>query len=238
MAFLKLFAACLISLLFLMFSVAAYSDFEDEDNSYPSYSSYPSYDDNFSSDSYYSAPPSYSSSYESFPSYKWSDDDDSGSYRYERRSEHRHSYARGNSGSYAARLPQQIATREKVIVIDPRVHAWGAYDSRGNLIRGGIATAGSHWCEDIGRPCRTRVGSFRIASLGNSDCYSKIYPVGEGGAPMPYCMFFNGGQGIHGSYEVADANLSHGCVRVTVDDAEWIRYNFANVGTKVIVKSY
>lgn len=127
---------------------------------------------------------------------------------------------------------------EKVIVIDPRAHTWAAYSASGQLLRSGIATAGAKWCPDIQRACRTKSGVFRISSLGSSSCKSTRYPVGRGGAPMPYCMFFNGNQGLHGSHEVARANLSHGCVRVTVSDAKWIRFNFATHGTKVIVKSY
>jgi lipoprotein-anchoring transpeptidase ErfK/SrfK len=144
------------------------------------------------------------------------------------------------SSSRRSRLPDNIsAPGEKVIIVDPRAHAWGAYNARGQLLRSGLATAGGKWCADIGRSCRTKTGTFSIASLGSSSCISKKYPIDEGGgAPMPYCMFFNGGQGIHGSYNVVAANVSHGCVRVSVDDAEWIRFNFARVGTKVIIKPY
>jgi lipoprotein-anchoring transpeptidase ErfK/SrfK len=142
------------------------------------------------------------------------------------------------SSNYSARLPQRIATREKTIVVDPNVHAWGAYDASGNLVRAGLATAGGNWCGDIKRPCRTKAGSFRVASLGNAGCKSTLYPLGKGGAPMPYCMFFNKNQGLHGSPYVMEGNVSHGCVRMRVDDAAWVRYNFANVGTKVIVRAY
>lgn len=141
--------------------------------------------------------------------------------------------------SFISRLPKQIETNEKTIVIDPHVHAWGAYSAQGKLIRAGLATAGAKWCEDIGRPCRTKTGVFRIQSLGDSDCISNKFPVDEGGgAPMPYCMYFNGGQALHGSHELAEANLSHGCVRIHVQDAQWLRFEFANIGTKVIVKPY
>lgn len=140
--------------------------------------------------------------------------------------------------NYASRLPQKINTREKVIVINPNVHAWGAYDSNGNLVRAGLATAGASWCSDIKRACKTRAGSFRIQSLGARSCKSSIYPLPKGGAPMPYCMFFNGNQGLHGSPYVMEGNASHGCVRMRVEDAEWMRFNFARIGTKVIVKSY
>ena len=135
-------------------------------------------------------------------------------------------------------MPQRIYTGEKTILIDPNVHAWGAYDADGYLVRAGLATAGSDWCGDINRACHTRPGSFRIFSLGSEACKSSIYPLPKGGAPMPYCMFFNGNQGLHGSYQVVEGNVSHGCVRLQVFDAKWIRFDFARVGTKVIVKPY
>jgi lipoprotein-anchoring transpeptidase ErfK/SrfK len=137
------------------------------------------------------------------------------------------------------RLPKQIpAEGEKVIIVDPKVHAWGAYSSSGMLMKQGLAAAGSKWCADLNRPCRTKSGIFRIQSLGDSDCISSRYPLGEGGAPMPYCMYFNGNQGLHGSNQVAAANISHGCVRLRVSDAQWLRYHFAQRGTKVIIKNY
>lgn len=146
-----------------------------------------------------------------------------------------------------ASLPSQISPPgEKVIIVDPRIHRWGAYSSDGELIRSGMATAGGHWCKDIKRSCRTKTGTFRIFSLGNSGCKSRKYPLPRGGAPMPYCMFFNGGQGLHGSNQVFNGNGSHGCVRLHVDDARWIRFDFAEGpsdnngfrGTKVIVRPY
>jgi len=144
------------------------------------------------------------------------------------------------SPDYSARLSSHITTREKVVLVDPHVHAWGAYDNEGNLVRSGLATAGSDWCPDLGRPCHTAVGSFRVNSLGSEDCKSKIFPMPRGGAPMPYCMFFNRGQALHGvdDGEVVEGNISHGCVRLHVADAEWLRFNFVNVGTRVVVKSY
>lgn len=140
--------------------------------------------------------------------------------------------------SYGSRLAQTSNYGEKVIIINPRKHVWGAYSADGKLLRAGLATAGSSWCPDIHRACRTRSGTFRIYTLGSRSCYSKRYPVGRGGAPMPYCMFFNGNQGLHGSNQLAEANLSHGCVRISVSDAAWVRFNFATIGTKVIVTSY
>lgn len=146
-----------------------------------------------------------------------------------------------------ATLPGQISPPgEKVIIVDPRIHQWGAYTPDGELVNSGLATAGGSWCRDIKRSCRTKAGSFRIFSLGAKGCRSSKYPLPRGGAPMPYCMFFNGGQGIHGSYNVVRGNVSHGCVRVKVDDAAWLRFNFVDGpnagnnyrGTKVIIRPY
>lgn len=135
---------------------------------------------------------------------------------------------------------------EKVIIINPKTHTWSAYDANGKLVRSGLATAGNSYCPDIKRSCRTKAGTFRIYSLGGPGCKSSKYPLPHGGAPMPYCMFFNGHQGLHGSYQVVAGNVSHGCVRVKVDAARWLRYNFVEGpnasngyrGTKVIVRPY
>lgn len=150
----------------------------------------------------------------------------------------RQTYRANVAKDYGSRLPQTISSREKVVVVDPTVHAWGAYGPDGHLVKAGLVTAGANYCPDIKRPCRTSVGTFRIFSLGSGSCKSHKFPVGRGGAPMPYCMYFQGGQALHGSYEVVEGNVSHGCVRMRVSDAEWLRFNFANVGTKVIVRPY
>ncbi|MHB1947516.1 MAG: L,D-transpeptidase [Gammaproteobacteria bacterium] len=145
-----------------------------------------------------------------------------------------------NEAKFASALPQNINTREKVIVVDPKVYAWGAYSEEGRLIRAGIASAGADFCEDEGRPCHTSTGTFRIYSMGNQDCISHQYPVGKGGSLMPYCMFFHKGESLHGSPDqmMVENNISHGCVHMRIPDVEWLRYNFAEVGTKVMVLPY
>lgn len=139
------------------------------------------------------------------------------------------------------------APNEKLVIFDPKLYAWGAYDADGQLVRWGPATGGQRWCQDIDQPCRTKAGEFRIYSLGSSNCVSTKFPIPDGGAPMPYCMFFNGGQALHGSPGgVIKDNVSHGCVRMFVEDAEWMRYDFAEGpepyneyrGTKVVVMPY
>lgn len=130
------------------------------------------------------------------------------------------------------------ATGKNVFIFDPQQFAWAAYDGNGNLVREGIASGGRGYCSDIDSPCHTPSGVFRVYRKGGADCESSIFPIGKGGAPMPYCMFFKGGFAVHGSYDVPAYNASHGCVRVTPEDAAWLSQNFMNVGTTVIVKSY
>lgn len=204
----------------------AYSDYDDE-YTYPGERSY------YDNGSYYR------NRYEN----RYYDSDDQDYYQtpsyYSRHRSHHHQGGGAYLGSYYSRLPAQIsAPGENVIVVAPSVHAWGAYSPQGKLIRAGLVTAGSNYCPDIGRSCRTKVGTFRIFSLGSASCKSSRYPVGKGGAPMPYCMYFNRNQALHGSHELVEGNVSHGCVRMPVSDAEWLRFNFAHIGTKVIVKPY
>lgn len=145
-------------------------------------------------------------------------------------------------------MPMTVNTEgEKLIIFDPAIHAWAAYDEDGDIVRWGPATGGKNWCSDIGEPCRTKTGEFRIYSLGSSNCVSSKFPQPDGGAPMPYCMFFHGGIAFHGSPGgVIKANASHGCVRMFVKDAEWLRYDFVDPpiasndfrGTKVVVMPY
>ncbi|EKD71560.1 MAG: enhanced entry protein EnhA [uncultured bacterium] len=145
-------------------------------------------------------------------------------------------------------FPRQIdSPQEKLVVVDLNLHAWGAYDWDGELVKWGPATGGAGWCPDIDRSCRTKAGTFRVYSLGSSNCVSSKFPIPDGGAPMPYCMFFHGGQALHGSPGgVIPGNVSHGCVRLFVQDAEWLRYDFVDPpitendyrGTKIIVVPY
>lgn len=147
-----------------------------------------------------------------------------------------------------APFPKRIESiGEKLIVVDPVADAWGAYSPQGELVKWGPASAGADYCKDIDEACHTRSGSFRIFSLGSSDCYSTKFPLPDGGAPMPYCMYFNNGQALHGEPNgLPGYNASHGCVRLYVNDAEWLRYDFVEGpssnnnyrGTKVIVKDY
>lgn len=133
---------------------------------------------------------------------------------------------------------KQKGTGNRVFVFSPAKLSWAAYDESGNLVRSGRASGGRHYCPDVGRSCRTPSGTFKVYSKGGSDCKSSKYPLGVGGAPMPYCMFFHGGYAIHGSPDVPDHNASHGCIRVHPADSHWLSTQFIKHGTTVRVTGY
>lgn len=130
------------------------------------------------------------------------------------------------------------ATGRTTFIFSPRYKAWAAYDPNGNLVRTGRASGGKGYCRDVGRSCRTPRGHFRVYRKGPPHCRSSKYPLGRGGAKMPYCMFFYKGFAIHGSPDVPNYNASHGCIRVRPAAARWLSNNFMRVGTKVVVTSY
>lgn len=136
-------------------------------------------------------------------------------------------------------LPKAIdPPGEKTVIVSLSKLAFGAYDAQGNLVYWGPVSGGRGYCSDIHGRCNTPRGNFTIHSWGGGGCVSSKFPVGKGGAPMPYCMYFHGGFALHGSYEVPGYNASHGCVRMFINDAKWLNREFtAGERTRVIVKS-
>jgi len=119
------------------------------------------------------------------------------------------------------------APNKKLLIFDPNLLAWAAYDDLGNLVRWGPAVGGK-------KGKLTVVGNFHIIKKSGPKCRSGKY-----NAPMPWAMFFHpAGYAFHGSPNVPGHNASHGCVRLFNDDAEWLNKNFVEVGTKVIIRPY
>ncbi|HUT52466.1 MAG TPA: L,D-transpeptidase [bacterium] len=131
-------------------------------------------------------------------------------------------------------FPKKIAARgEKLIIFDPALLAFAAYDAEGTLRRWGPAVGGRAGLE-------TRAGQYRITGKGGPDCRSRVYPRGcrgRGCSPMPYCMNFNQGAAFHGG-PLPGRRESHGCVRLFDDDAKWLNLEFAEVGVKVEIRPY
>lgn len=123
-------------------------------------------------------------------------------------------------------------------IFNPNSLSWKAVNADGKVVRTGRASGGRKYCPDIGRSCKTPSGVFHVSSKGGAGCRSSRYPLGRGGAPMPYCMFFSKNYALHGSYDVPNYNASHGCVRLPPSDAKWLSRNFIKIGTTVVIKPY
>jgi len=123
-------------------------------------------------------------------------------------------------------------------IFNPRAHSWVAVGYNGKVIKSGKASGGSNYCHDLRRSCKTPSGSYTVFNKRGPECRSSRYPLGRGGAKMPYCMFFNKNYAIHGSYDVPNYNASHGCIRVVPQDAQWLHSNFIKIGTRVVVRPY
>lgn len=131
------------------------------------------------------------------------------------------------------------ASGSRVFVFDPGRRQYGVYGPNGKRIKTGRASGGKGYCSDVRRSCRTPRGVFRIFNKRGYWCRSSKYPLGKGGAHMPYCMFFHrAGYAIHGSNDVPNYNASHGCIRLRPKDAAWMHKYFIRIGTVVVVRDY
>lgn len=134
-------------------------------------------------------------------------------------------------------FPNYADVDENTVIVDQSELAWGAYSSSGKLLNWGPISGGKNYCADVGSKCTTVKGEFTFTRKKNASCVSGKYPIGKGGAPMPYCMFFHRGYAMHGSPVVPGYNASHGCVRLFNEDAEWLNTEFVQIGkTKIIIR--
>lgn len=136
-------------------------------------------------------------------------------------------------------FPKRItAPKRSTVYVDQKRLAWGAYSDSGKLLKWGPMSGGKRYCSDIKEKCHTPAGKFTIFRKEGAECKSSTFPIEKkgGGAPMPYCVFFNGGIAFHGSSTVPGYNASHGCVRMYTEDARWLNTNFVEMGkTRVLV---
>ena len=134
-------------------------------------------------------------------------------------------------------LPTHMDTHgRKIVYIDLRLFAFGAYDAHGKLLYWGPVSSGRKKCYNTNGNCSTATGYFRIFRIEGKDCISHEYPLEtHGGDPMPYCMYFHGGTAMHYSTLSGFINRSAGCVRMFKADAKWLNKVFVKLGTEVIV---
>ncbi len=79
----------------------------------------------------------------------------------------------------------------------------------------------------------TLTGSFAIQSkYRTARMRGADYDVPD----VPFTMYYSGGYAIHGAYwhHRFGTPVSHGCVNVAVDHAEWL-FDWASIGTPVVV---
>jgi hypothetical protein len=142
-------------------------------------------------------------------------------------------------------FPLRVEAGEKQVIVDQDKLAWAAYDIDGRLVKWGPISSGSDKCSDnSSRTCRTMTGIFHFFSKENEKCRSNVFPIGRGGAKMPYCMYFHKGFALHGAQDLPGYRASHGCVRMFTQDAEWMNHVFIDLsndknkvlGTKVTIR--
>lgn len=143
-------------------------------------------------------------------------------------------------------FPRYIESNgEKTIFVNQKQLAWGAYDENGELIWWGPLSSGSGKCSESLGGCKTPTGSFRVIRKQDIDCISTAFPIradgNNGGAIMPFCMHFLRGFALHGSEVIPGFRDSHGCVRMFIEDAQWLNEEFVDVpgegvkGTRVVI---
>lgn len=143
-----------------------------------------------------------------------------------------------------APFPRRIADNEKQIIVDQDKLAWAAYDANGQLVNWGPISSGRTKCPDSAGSCLTLTGMYRVFSKEDERCKSDVFPIGRGGAKMPYCMFFHKGFALHGANDIPGYRASHGCVRLFERDAKWLNHEFVEtgnekndyLGTKVVIR--
>lgn len=79
---------------------------------------------------------------------------------------------------------------QKLIIVDQDKLAYAAYDAEGNLVKWGPISSGRDRCPDANRSCRTLTGIYRVFSKENEKCTSDVFPIGKGGAKMPFACSF------------------------------------------------
>ncbi|NEO68252.1 MAG: L,D-transpeptidase [Moorea sp. SIO3H5] len=79
----------------------------------------------------------------------------------------------------------------------------------------------------------THPGTFTIQSKRRKD---RMRGADYDLANVPYSMYYHRGYAIHGAYwhRKFGTPVSHGCVNVAVDHAEWL-FDWASVGTPIVI---
>jgi len=110
----------------------------------------------------------------------------------------------------------------QIDVTNQRLIAWEG----GNQVYAVIVSTGK-------RATPTHPGVFTIQTKLRRD---RMRGPGYDISDVPYTMYYHGGYAIHGAYwhNNFGTPMSHGCINVAVDHAQWL-YNWASVGTPIVI---
>jgi len=123
-------------------------------------------------------------------------------------------------------LPQ-VASYDGEHWIDVDLSQQRVYAYAGNAVVNSFVVSTGTW------QTPTVTGKYKVwIRLRSSDMSGPGYYLPD----VPYVMYFYKGYGIHGTYwhNNFGTPMSHGCVNLSIPDAEWL-YNFSAVGTVVNV---
>lgn len=130
----------------------------------------------------------------------------------------------------ATRLPQHLVPcGKKVILINPRIHAWAAYGRNGNRVHSGVTLAGADCCHNLDQTCSSPPGTYRMIPQRGA------YQAYIDGVLMTACLCFS--PSLCASSRAVDDNnnLSHGCLRLPIQDVQWLRLHFLTNATPIII---
>jgi lipoprotein-anchoring transpeptidase ErfK/SrfK len=73
---------------------------------------------------------------------------------------------------------------------------------------------------------------YPVAEMKGKSADGKPYEIED----VPFVLYYDGSYAIHGAYwhDAFGEFITHGCVNVPVDEAEWL-YNWAYIGSPVVV---
>lgn len=132
---------------------------------------------------------------------------------------------RDHAEAIATRMYDLQQSSQRWIQIDlstQRLIAWEG----GNPVRAVIVSTGRD-------ETPTLTGTFEVQSMHRvARMQGEDYDIPD----VPFVMYYSGNYGIHGAYwhNQFGVPMSHGCVNVAVDHAEWL-FNWAEMGTPVVV---
>lgn len=124
-------------------------------------------------------------------------------------------------------LPPQVANYDGEHWIDVDLSQQRVYAYAGDTLVNSFVVSTGTW------QTPTVTGKYKVwIKLRSSDMSGPGYYLPD----VPYVMYFYKGYGFHGTYwhNNFGTPMSHGCVNLTIPDAEWL-YNFSVVGTTVNV---